>query len=356
MNKWDSYCDSIAGRRETNEDGVLILPLGGDGFFCAVADGMGGVKGGEVASGVVLDYAKEFLAARFLKPVHANQLKKILRDLYAGADEAVGKAQKANPNLAGMGTTLACILASGRKYVVGNIGDGRVYRSRGGSLSQLTRDHTYVQEMITSTGTRPDAGVLKNFGHILTRSIEGGKDTPDLFPLEEKCFTLSEGEGFLLCSDGLILDKGAEHELTLERIFIETASLKEAAAEMVDFALTAGSTDNISVLLATWGQFTRTPRQTPVPPVRPDPRKVSPPSPEAGKRIRPRLPTLLSLALLAVLALVALFVIRAFGETHRDEYRLRSGCQSMPGPDSPAGRPGARESNASEQHHLRSDR
>jgi PPM family protein phosphatase len=356
MPKWDTYSASVAGRRETNEDKVLVLPLGETGYFIAVADGMGGVKGGEVASAVVLDFARDFLTSRFARPVRADQLKKILRGLYAGADVAVSKAQKANPLLAGMGTTLACILAQGDRYVVGNIGDGRVYRSSEGVLTLLTKDHTYVQEMISTSGTKPDSGVIKKFGHVLTRSIEGGKDKPDIFPLHDKWFTLNEGEGFLLCSDGLILDKGADHESSLESLFVGTRNLKEAAEGMVAFALDAGSTDNISVALATWGRFRRFPERA----SEPTGRQVTGSipvlrSPQSRRPVQVT-PALVSLVILAVLALVALFVLRSFGHSGRGPGSSRVGTQSTEERRDAASRGGKGETSSVEKKHPGSNR
>jgi PPM family protein phosphatase len=356
MPQWDTYSASVAGRRETNEDGVLILPLGEAGYFIAVADGMGGVKGGEVASAVVLDFAREFLTSRFARPVRADQLKKILRGLYAGADAAVSKAQKANPMLAGMGTTLACLLAHGDRYVVGNIGDGRVYRSTGGVLTLLTKDHTYVQEMISTSGTKPDSGVIKKFGHVLTRSIEGGKDKPDIFPLHDKWFTLNESEGFLLCSDGLILDKGADHESSLESLFVGTRSLKEAAERMVAFALDAGSTDNISVALATWGTFQRSPESAGEPAGRKAPGSIPVLRSTRSKRPVPVTPTLLSLIILAVLALVALLVLRSFGHSERGSGNSRVGRQSTEERRDAAARGSKGETSSAEKNHPGSNK
>ncbi len=254
MGVWETHSDSVAGRRERNEDQVLVLPLPGGAFFLAVADGMGGIRGGEIASAAVLDAARDFLLRRFAAPVRSIQLKKITRELFAFADGVIRAKQTEFPQLAGMGTTLACLLAQGSRYVVGNIGDSRIYRLRGGRLTQITTDHTYVQEMITKTGTKPDPGIVRKFGHVVTRSIEGSKEKPDLFPADAKFFTLADGDGFLLCSDGLIIDKTLDHASALEVHFNKSSALIEAAARMVSFALEAGSSDNISVVLARWGR------------------------------------------------------------------------------------------------------
>ena len=316
MSGWDAYSHSVAGRRDSNEDEILSLPLGEDGYFHGVADGMGGFKGGDVASAIVLKYAKEYLTDRFARPVRPDQLKKILRELYAGADAAVRKEQKNSPHLAGMGTTLACILAKGDKYVVGNIGDSRVYRSSGGDLIQLTEDHTYVQDMMRKTGIKPDAGVLKHYGHVVTRSIEGSKDVPDLFPRDDQWFTLGDGEGFLLCSDGLIIDKTADPESVFAGLLMGTATLKEAAEGMVSYALNAGSSDNISVVLATWGNFQRRVPQV----TEPEDEgsgvvdAVEPGLPLWRKLFASLSPTVISIVVLTLLALVLAFALRSFGQ------------------------------------------
>jgi len=316
MSTWDTFTHTIAGRREENEDGVLALPLGEDGYFFAVADGMGGIKGGEVASATVLDAARDFLTKRFSRPVRADQLKKILRDLYAASDAAIRRKQKEDPLLAGMGTTLATLLVKGDKYVVGNIGDSRIYRLSGGHLRQVTTDHTFVQEMIAKNG-KLDAGVVKRFSHVVTRSIEGGKERPDIFPDDGKHFTLEEGDGFLLCSDGLIIDKSSDQAVSLERHFRESGSLKEAAARMVFSALDGGSSDNVSVVLATWGAFARTAgrvEETPPPP-RAD--QADGAMSAAGK-MNPRV-VLLCVALVLVGAFVAW---SAFGPGESDDVSL----------------------------------
>lgn len=244
---------------------MLTLPLGNGGYFLAVADGMGGIRGGEIASATALEAAREFLTRRFSAPVRTDQLKKMVRELYAAADDSIRTKQKENPHLAGMGTTLSCLLALKNKYVVGNIGDSRIYQLRHGHLSQITTDHTYVQEMIAKTGARPDPGIVKRFGHVVTRSIEGGREKPDLFPRDRKFFTLEDGDGFLLCSDGLIIDKSSDHSSFFETQFPDDGNLKEAAERMVMRALDGGSTDNVSVVLATWGRIPRTAKEKSAP-------------------------------------------------------------------------------------------
>jgi protein phosphatase len=214
---------------------------------------MGGTTGGTVASTIVLQAAREFLEGRFAAPVHSSQLKEILREAYARADAALKQEQTARPHLAGMGTTLASVLALGERFVVANIGDSRVFRLTSGRFDQITVDHSYIQEMMARSGVKPDPALLRQFGHVLNRSIQGNGDHPDLFPKRKKWFTLDEGDGFLLCSDGLILDKSADGEPGLGRQLREAPTLKQCAEAMVAGALASGSGDNITVIVAKWG-------------------------------------------------------------------------------------------------------
>jgi protein phosphatase len=149
--------------------------------------------------------------------------------------------------------------------VVANVGDSRVFRLASGGLERLTVDHTYIQDMITRTGVKPDPALLRQFGHVLTRSLQGNSDKPDIYPAKERWFTLEEGDGFLLCSDGLILDKVADHEPALEQILRESQSLAHGAEAMVSSVLAAGSSDNISVVLARWSSA----EENALPPVEP---------------------------------------------------------------------------------------
>jgi hypothetical protein len=157
---------------------------------------------------------------------------------------------------------------------------------------------------------------------VVTRSIEGGKEKPDIFPREGKCFTLEEGDGFLLCSDGLIIDKSADQESSLERIFIESAGLKEAGGRMISFALDAGSSDNVSVVLATWGAFPRIPGKVEDSPPRQTTGAIQSALPAGGKRTILFSRAFISLIVLALVALVVFVAWRSFGQEETEQEGL----------------------------------
>ncbi len=252
--KLEFYTISFIGRRKNNQDSYLALKLSDDIYFFAVADGMGGAVGGKKASELVLQSAREILGERLKKGIRPGDLKNVLSDIYENAQRSIAKAVEEKPELKGMGTTLSCVLILGNKYVVGNLGDSRVYLLRNGQLHQITEDHTYIQDYKKKTGRDADPNILKQYGHLLTRSIDGGKDRPDLFPLEKDYELLVESDVFLICSDGLITDKTSEDTSLFRNYILGTKSLRQAAESLVSMAYYQGSGDNISVVLAAYGK------------------------------------------------------------------------------------------------------
>ncbi|MGE5432936.1 MAG: PP2C family protein-serine/threonine phosphatase [Syntrophomonadaceae bacterium] len=260
MPELEFYSVSYTGRRSNNEDSCITLSFNGDSYFLAVADGMGGAAGGEVASRIVIETAKNYLNANFTTRVYPEDLKEMLGRIFDLAQEAVAKEQKQNPQLEGMGSTLTCALISGDKYVVGNMGDSRLYLLRQGKLQLLTEDHTYIKQLQKELGNKADPAKLQRFSHLLVRAINGGQDKPDIFPAEEMFYTLREGEVMLLCSDGLMTDKVSTQFEDLENYIVGTRSLKTAAEQLVSYAYNSGSADNITVVLAGFGHLERTER------------------------------------------------------------------------------------------------
>jgi len=251
------YGLSFVGRREHNEDSIATLQIGPSGYFLAVADGMGGTAGGEVASARVLECVQQLLAHDDYRKIPNVNLKKVMRKVYEVSQTAVRKAKAQDPELQGMGTTLASVLISGSNFVVGNIGDSRVYLLREGTLAQLTEDQTYIRQMIRETNKRPEPHVISQYAHYLTHSIDGGKDVPDILPVRESSYELEDGDALFLCSDGLIVDRLQDDASHLAAYLTSTKTLRQAAEQLIAAAFYAGSTDNISVVVATKGKLPR---------------------------------------------------------------------------------------------------
>lgn len=222
--------------RARNEDALLQRPERG---LFAVADGMGGHAGGDVASRIAVDVVDELTARPASDP--GAQLKAAIHAAHA----AILKAADADAALAGMGTTFTALWlrADGRAGVIAHVGDSRAYRYRDGVLARLTRDQTWVQLQV-------DAGVLSEdqarhhpYSAMLTCAL--GIEDVDL---EVQTFDIDcqPGDLFLLCTDGLLarLD-----DADLEATLAEQPDLDAIADALIDRANAAGGPDNISVAL-----------------------------------------------------------------------------------------------------------
>lgn len=246
------------GRREVNQDDILQFYPHPDAFFLAVADGMGGTAGGQIASQSVLERVEAYLNERFQYQTDPDELKEIMADVYEEAQSAIRAVIEQEPSLDGMGTTLTCVLGFKDQFVVGNMGDSRVYYLHDSAMRQVTVDHSYLEEFRRQANTSDlDPKFVRQYGHIINKTLDGGSDKPDFFPKEKPHYPLSDGDGFLLCSDGLIVDKMDEQEKLFASYMIGTPNLRTAAESLVSLAYHSGSTDNISVVMAEAGSITR---------------------------------------------------------------------------------------------------
>lgn len=225
--------------RGHNEDALWPRPeservAGGeaaDPFLAAVADGMGGHVGGEVASGLAIEAALEAGGG----PVERVQ----------AANAVVVDAARRRPRLAGMGTTLTLAVFSGTELEIGHIGDSRAYLLREGALEQLTRDHSLVAEMVAAGELRPEEAPVHPFRSVITRALGIERAVAVDRVLRE----LLPGDRVLLCSDGLttMLEDARIAEL------LAGSAVREAAAALIGAANRAGGLDNISVVLVDVG-------------------------------------------------------------------------------------------------------
>lgn len=214
--------------RDHNEDSYLVRPP-----LFVIADGMGGHAAGEIASRL----AVESLAASKLTD---SSDERAISDALAEANRKVFEA--ASGAMSGMGTTCALLLISDGIAHVGNVGDSRIYRSRGDELLQLTRDHTLAAEMFDQ-GLISAAHVLgADGGSQITRALGGGATVKSDSTIVE----IYPGDRFLLCSDGL---SGMVTDDVIKKILLENNDPQDAAQNLVDAAKHAGGDDNVTVIV-----------------------------------------------------------------------------------------------------------
>ncbi len=248
------FSKTIVGRRSNNQDACFAKLIRPGVYFLAVADGMGGAAGGQIASSLVIEVAEKILREEFSYEVRPEELKGILERVFLSAQKSIAARIKSDSSLTGMGTTLTCVLIDHDNFVWGNLGDSRVYLLRDDKLSQVTHDHTLVQNYVDSTNEKVSDNILSQYSHYLLKSLDGGSDEPDIFPQGKDFESTRNGDMFMLCSDGLITDKSEKDTAVLKQLLQSPRSLNEAAEKLISAAYQNGSKDNITVVIAQVGK------------------------------------------------------------------------------------------------------
>ena len=234
--------------RSHNEDSIAADPTKG---LVVLADGMGGYNAGEVASGMATTVLVTELQ-QLLNDSSPHELdessgqtlaQKLLRDQIAKANTSIYQASQSQPQYAGMGTTLVVALFHDNKMTVAHIGDSRLYRLRGDEFTQITKDHSLLQEQIDSGMITAEQAKLSQNKNLVTRAL--GID-PMVEP-EIHDYETQPGDIYLLCSDGLC-DMVSDEDIGMV-LHTLGANLKLCAHQLVQMANDNGGRDNISVIL-----------------------------------------------------------------------------------------------------------
>lgn len=248
---------SIQGRRKSNQDSIVFRETNGC-FIAAVADGMGGFSGGEIASRTVIDSCVEHFG-RFASAPEKYPVEDVIENIVSDSQRLIREKTEGDSKLERMGSTLAIVVGRGSSYVVGNIGDSQTYLISSSDVRQLSIDHSYAQEYREKYkeggAGEGDDSFFSKISNVLTRSISGGDDKPDIYPGRGEFFDLEEGDVLILCSDGLVFDKSIDIGPGLQRIAGKSKSADQALDAMIDWAYSNGSKDNISVVLVTPGEW-----------------------------------------------------------------------------------------------------
>lgn len=258
MNNFILAPKTFIGRRSNNQDNCYAKLIKDGVCFLAVADGMGGTIGGQIASELILDTAIRIILEEYKWEVKPNEMKGILERVFLSSQKAISQRIKGDPSLAGMGTTLTCVLIQDDKYVWGNIGDSRSYLLRNNNLKQISIDHTYIQDFLNESGgkTLPQ-NIMQGYSNYLLRALDGGTDQADIFPQDKDFEKLVDGDIFLLCSDGLIIDKLHNDTTIFKEYILGSKNLHVAAEQLISLAFHNGSKDNITAVLASVGNYKR---------------------------------------------------------------------------------------------------
>jgi len=228
--------------RDNNEDAFSFDESRG---VAVLADGMGGYDAGEVASQMAASIINSEMN-RWLAEAGATasvqDIRRALEICVGNANAAVFRAANSNTHYAGMGTTLVAGVFRGADLVLGHIGDSRCYRLRQGELSQITKDHSLLQEQIDAGLLTPEQAALSVNKNLVTRAL--GVDDAVLLEIHEH--TAESGDVYLMCSDGL---SDMVKDSDIAAILQLPSSLEQRAKTLVDTANAHGGRDNITVVL-----------------------------------------------------------------------------------------------------------
>ncbi len=228
--------------RQVNEDQAWSGTLGDGMTVAIVADGMGGHRAGDVASGLAVDSIVASL--QDWKPDEALSDKaELVRGWIRKANEVVFETASLNEQYHNMGTTVVVAFIEGDGGWIGHIGDSRAYRYRGGELSQLTEDHTLVNELTKSGQLSPEEAATHPRRNVLTRALGTDREVE----VDVRPFDWQPGDRLILCSDGL--SGLVEPSLLLQAMDDREADLDEQADRLIELALDAGGDDNVTVVL-----------------------------------------------------------------------------------------------------------
>ncbi len=243
----------VGMKRNHNEDSYLLLPEEG---LVVVADGMGGHASGEIASKIAIEELAEFFNLTGKdqevtwpfkmdksRSYDENRLSTAIKLANARIFERAGSDQRYN----GMGTTIASLYFGGDRAYIAHVGDSRVYRVRDGSFSQLTEDHSLLNDYLKAK--KLSAEEIEAFPHknVIVRAL-GMKQTVEV---EISDFEPRENDLFLLCSDGLY---GMISGPQIYEVLSQVDGLERACDRLIQMANAAGGNDNVTCVLARYNR------------------------------------------------------------------------------------------------------
>ena len=256
--------------REDNQDSFLVMKFGRwlenlmtnideslfeqsyymTGYGLLVADGMGGMAGGDVASRMALTQLIELIVDTPDWTLAVQRQKDVMTVLermterFFQIDDILRNEARNDQTLEGMGTTLTVAGALGNDLIIGHVGDSRAYLMDGDKFTQLTTDHTLAQALIDAGVANRDDPASRSMRHVLTAAVGSLGDQVD--PQVQR-IKLRGDDRLLLCTDGLTEMVDDE---TIAQVIRDASSAQSACQDLVDLSLAGGGTDNVTVVLA----------------------------------------------------------------------------------------------------------
>ena len=225
--------------RSGNEDNFTVDASPTRGIFI-VADGMGGHAAGEVASEMAVRIVQRELSP--VRDLDGEDVVQMVATALKRANRAIHDRTLTETDKQGMGTTVSALLLAGTRYLIGQVGDSRVYLYRDGVLTQLTKDHSYVQEQVDAGFLTPEQARYHPYSNVITRCVGAGQDVePDIYRGETRLDDL-----FLVASDGLT---GMVEDRRLAQLLGSRAEPERKVQSLISEANGRGGLDNITAIL-----------------------------------------------------------------------------------------------------------
>ena len=230
------FCATDVGCVRTLNEDTYYMPENCENFV-AVADGMGGHKAGEIASGKAVRVLKEILS------LESGVSEDRMRYAFGRANREVYLESERDASKKGMGTTLTALWFSKESVIMGHVGDSRAYRFREGQLLRASTDHSYVEELVKIGAITREMARTHPQRNVITRSIGPWPRVE----AEIQTFDHQAGDVWLLCSDGLTMYLEDE---AIRKVLMMDLSWPDKVSKLIQMALDAGGADNVTVLIA----------------------------------------------------------------------------------------------------------
>ena len=234
----------VGQARSMNQDSLLVSENNDKGLnLYILADGMGGYKGGEIASKVAVTAVQKYITEKFdAISKDKESILDLIDDSIDFANSAIYEESEQDEELQDMGTTLEVLLIYKSKVYIGHIGDSRIYRIRKGKMKKITTDHGYVEKLIQDGEITREEAYNHPKKNLLIKALGTDKVVePDLLYT-----VLNKNDILLMCSDGLT-NMIRENEIL--DIILSSEEQKDVTEILVDKANEAGGLDNISVII-----------------------------------------------------------------------------------------------------------
>ena len=227
--------------RSGNEDNFAVnVPQTGDRGLFVVADGMGGHAAGEVASEMAVQTLERELAG--VKDLVDRNSAERVSDALRLANRTIHDRTITEVDKQGMGTTASVLIVSSGRYLIGQVGDSRVYLLRDGALQQITKDHSYVQEQVDAGFLTPEQARYHPYSNVITRCVGASPDVqPDIYQGDVRI-----GDLFLVASDGLT---GMVDDRRLQMLLMSRAEPERKVHSLIAEANGRGGLDNITAIV-----------------------------------------------------------------------------------------------------------